>query len=344
MTDKEKIRFLEGVKEDIEEDLPQDLPRPLAKRSRSPMKKMFGENGWLGKSPSMYEIANEYPRKSNLKQWSGKIRQRVGGIVSSFDQIVHYARPFHSRVFPQTEDMNALSRLTIESPFNLPRHSHSHQTPSKFPVSLDPPAQSTLSSKIELMLITTANAYILRQHAAGRLSPDTVVKVMDYWKSRGRPQVIEFQFDQATQRDLIVSNLKTFTFHGKFRGDRLAINSMLYMWRTIAKEMSIRTFCTPDSVLRKHMHDTYRILELLGAATSTFIAFNQTQVRALKDMKEQQLKRAAMESREIGVEKPWCPPSSRVSEHDERARLGYLDEELENKAITGAGDDLIWAD
>ena len=91
------------------------------------------------------------------------------------------------------------------------------------------------------------------------------------------------------------------------------------------------------------MHDTYRILELLGAATSTFIAFNQTQVRALKDMKEQQLRRADMESREIGVEKPWYPPSSQVSEHDERARLGYLDEVLEEKAITGAGDDLIWA-
>lgn len=89
MTDKEKIRFLEGMKDDIEEDLPRDLPRTLAKRSRSPMKKMFGENGWLGKSPSMYEIANEAPRKSNLKQWSGKIRQRVGGIVSSFDQVVH---------------------------------------------------------------------------------------------------------------------------------------------------------------------------------------------------------------------------------------------------------------
>lgn len=51
-----------------------------AKRSRSPMKKMFGENGWLGKSTSMKELQAEQ-KKSPLKHWGGKLKQRVGDLV-----------------------------------------------------------------------------------------------------------------------------------------------------------------------------------------------------------------------------------------------------------------------
>lgn len=65
-------RYLDEYKEELSP----------SRRSRSPMKKMFGENGWLGRSTSMKEMATEHDWKSGFKHWGGKIKQRVEGIVS----------------------------------------------------------------------------------------------------------------------------------------------------------------------------------------------------------------------------------------------------------------------
>ena len=58
-----------------------DSPPSSSKRQRSPMKKMFGENGWLGRSTSMKEMPSEHYRKTGLKHWGGKIKQRVEDLV-----------------------------------------------------------------------------------------------------------------------------------------------------------------------------------------------------------------------------------------------------------------------
>ena len=68
--------------EDIEEDHGFDSPPSPPKRSRSPFKQMFGENGWLGRSTSMNELPNEKYRKTGIKHWGGKIKQRVENLVS----------------------------------------------------------------------------------------------------------------------------------------------------------------------------------------------------------------------------------------------------------------------
>ncbi len=61
------------------EDLDEDdvfLLGSSPKRSRSP-KKLFGEGGWLGRSPSVKE------KKSGFKQLSDKLKQGVEGLVST---------------------------------------------------------------------------------------------------------------------------------------------------------------------------------------------------------------------------------------------------------------------
>jgi len=60
-----------------------DYPQSPSKRQRSPMKKMFGENGWLGRSTSMKELPSDQYRKTGLKHWGGKIKQRVEDLVTS---------------------------------------------------------------------------------------------------------------------------------------------------------------------------------------------------------------------------------------------------------------------
>ena len=69
-----------------------DYSQSPSKQQRSPMKKMFGENGWLGRSTSMKELPSEQYRKTGLKHWGGKIKQRVEDLVRS----VFFAFPTHS--------------------------------------------------------------------------------------------------------------------------------------------------------------------------------------------------------------------------------------------------------
>lgn len=164
-------------------------------------------------------------------------------------------------------------------------------TKSTFPISLDPKTQAKLYSEMELMICVTANKFLLEQYKQGRVSVESVSKVTSFWASKNRPQVIQFQFDQATQRDLILHNLKTFKFHGEFTVNVVLLNATLHNWKTVAKEMSIRTFCSPDSVIRKHLHDTLKILEMLGAPLATFFAFQELQVNTLALMKEEQEKK-----------------------------------------------------
>ena len=93
-------------------------------------------------------------------------------------------------------------------------------------------------------------------------------------------------------------------------------------WKSLAREMSVRTFCTPDSVIRKQLHDSYKILEMLGAPLVTFLAFQEIQVKALQTMRDEQKKRDEYEAIKFGVERKWEP---RVKAGEERE-----DEELEN--------------
>ena len=51
-----------------------DLPQ---KRSRSPMKQMFGENGWLHRGNSMNQVATPSPRKKGFKDLAKLVRQKT---------------------------------------------------------------------------------------------------------------------------------------------------------------------------------------------------------------------------------------------------------------------------
>lgn len=200
------------------------------------------------------------------------------------------------------------SQKTGEVSKRLPTTFAHHETPpktrskSKFPISLNPPAQSKLYAEVELMISATANWYLMTQAHAGRMSTDSLTKINSFWTSKNRPQVVEFQFDQLTQHELVQANLKTFRFYGAQAENIITLNAMMISWRTMAKEMSVRTFCTPDSVIRKQLHDCYKILEMLGAPVVTFLAFQEIQVRALATMREQQERREKLAEGKFGFE------------------------------------------
>lgn len=120
--------------------------------------------------------------------------------------------------------------------------------------------------ELELMLVHTANSFLMAQFSQSRIAIDSIKKTFDSWKAKGRPSVVEFMYDQTTQRELVAVNQHSFEFHGNRARDSIRVNSMLYNWKQVASHMSIRTFCSADSVILKLIFDIGQILELLGAA------------------------------------------------------------------------------
>ena len=182
------------------------------------------------------------------------------------------------------------------------------QRQSTFEISLNPEAQCRVYAEMELMICAVANQYLMTQLKESRMSVESVAKVTAFWKSKNRPQVIEFLFDQQTQCELIYQNMNTFRFYGPKAENPVALNAMLLAWKSMAREMSVRTFCSPDSMIRKQLHDSYKVLELLGAPAVTFFALQQVQKAALKTMKEKVEQRAVHDAIPFGVEKKWTPP------------------------------------
>jgi hypothetical protein len=160
-----------------------------------------------------------------------------------------------------------------------------HPKLSVLSVSLGPPEQARIYMEIELMLVHTANSFLMNQFSQGRIAVDSIKKTVDMWKSKGRPLVIEFMYDQATQRDLVAANQHNFRFHGERAGDNIRINSMLYNWKQVANLMAIRTFCNADTVTLKLLFDIEQILELLGAGEPMMLRLQQIRASANEMMR-----------------------------------------------------------
>lgn len=152
------------------------------------------------------------------------------------------------------------------------------------PITLDPTTQAKLYSELELMICNTANEFLLHQYYDNRVSQESIKKINSFWGSKNRPRVTEFHFDQTTQRELILANLRTLQFRGECSANPVLLHSNLQNWKAIAKEMSVRTFCLPDSAIRKHLHDMQKLLEMLDAPISTLEAFHTLQVQVQGDI------------------------------------------------------------
>ena len=165
-------------------------------------------------------------------------------------------------------------------------------------MSLDPPAQSKVYAEIELMIVVSANKFILKQHELGLIAPESVKKVTDMWRSKNRPQVIDFQFDQVTQRDLILYNRQRLRFPGEYDVNPVLLTSTLHQWKALAKDMSVRTLCSPDSMIWQNLVDTTRVLKMLGAPPVTSAACKELFTRTMNATGRA---RQAMMEREAGL-------------------------------------------
>ena len=92
---------LEQILEDDEDTEVEGEQRQ--KRSRSPMKQMFGPKGWLDRVPTDKAIKVEISRKQSLKNWSGKIKQRAGDMVRINDATTFMVQESGTHISTNTE-------------------------------------------------------------------------------------------------------------------------------------------------------------------------------------------------------------------------------------------------
>lgn len=152
-------------------------------------------------------------------------------------------------------------------------------------VSLGPPEQARIYMEVELMLVHTANTFLMNQFSHGRMAMDSIKKTVDAWKARGRPTVLEFMYDQTTQRDLVAVNQHNLRFYGGRASDGVKINATLYSWRHVASFMVVRTFCDADTIILKLLFDIEQILELLGAREPILLRLQQIRDSANESMR-----------------------------------------------------------
>ncbi|KAI9731400.1 MAG: hypothetical protein M1834_005306 [Cirrosporium novae-zelandiae] len=265
------------------------------KRPRSPSKKLFGENGWLGRTPSFKEPPDERYKKSPFKKFQGKLKQRMENI----------SEDVHKKV---------TSTFThADEPVKK-----KNQIPPTSAISIDPPNQARMYCEIELMICAAANEFLMSQHRQGRMSITSIVKIKQFWASRGRPEVTQFRYDQGTQRDLILANMQTFRFNGDAGKDPMKLNAIMCSWKSVAYEMSIRTFCSPDTVIRKHLHHARQILELVNAPYHAMMAFAQIEVRIMHLMRQAQVERDSREPARYSL--PTQDDNRRNSEDNSRSK------------------------
>ncbi|TQS37568.1 hypothetical protein Golomagni_01952 [Golovinomyces magnicellulatus] len=226
------------------------------KRSRSTTKKMFGEKGWLGISPdeALKSGKLESERYSRLREKTSmieRLRNKLGELA-------------------EKADLNSIPSSRMQ------RESRQGKI-SILSVSLGPAEQAGIFMEVELMTAYTANSFLMSNFSQGRMSIDSIKRTVDSWRSKGRPVVIEFMYDQTTQHDLIALNHDNLRFHGRHAKDNLRINSMLYNWKKAAGIMAVRTFCNADSIILKMLFDIEQVLEFLGASDP--IIFRLQQIR-----------------------------------------------------------------
>lgn len=247
-----------------DESSPRRKASKPAKRSQSPIKRLlgFGKNT-PSKDPKPAHANKIEPTpgsnaKRSLRDWSYKIKH---GFLAS--EQAEQERENHM------EDYNA-SKPAL-----------SVQPPSTFPISLDPSYQARLQADLELMIVITANRFLMKEAQADRLPRYKVDKFRRHWESRNLAQVIEYQFDMATQRAIILDNIETLTFSGEIADNPLLHAATFQAWGSMIYEMQVRTFCVGDSVIRKWLNDAQRILEMLGAPYITFSMFDKMSTKAL---------------------------------------------------------------
>lgn len=160
--------------------------------------------------------------------------------------------------------------------------------------------------QLELLLNISINNFLQSEFKLSRLTHTSIKEISTKWSAKGRPQVLGFRYDLGTQRDLVGLNISTLHFSGINAFSSVRLLGVLAGWKVLAREVGVRTFCQPDSAVKKHLFDAEKVLEIVGASEDSMMAFQELRGRVVSEIwKEERRERERREWN--GVERAWSP-------------------------------------
>ncbi|PHH65397.1 hypothetical protein CDD81_2501 [Ophiocordyceps australis] len=207
-------------------------------------KTLIGDNGWL-----------ERPDKVATNGRDKKSPQKRSGIIESIKKLAREV----------TAEFNAVNRRSQSS-------AKEATSSSLLSISLDAREQSLLYCELEFHLTTALNDYMAAEFDRGHLVPDNLKRISDWWTSHGRPRVIGFRFDLETQLELVSLHVNDFNFYGRRQSNPVEICGLLDAMKTNARQMRVRTFCQPDSVIAKQLVDAQSLFNLINVSNVQQVA------------------------------------------------------------------------
>lgn len=167
-------------------------------------------------------------------------------------------------------------------------------------ISCEPSFQASLYSKLELLLSTLANRFLMEEYNASRISRTQATNYVSRWVAMGRAQFTEFNCGQPFQAQIVWELREQLMFFGTY--DQRFRDATLSVWQINAKEMAVKTGCIGDSAMQKHLQDSWKVLELLGGSWEDFEALSKLHI-SFHDMVAVAKKR----NDSLGIPHEWNP-------------------------------------
>ncbi|OBT65671.1 hypothetical protein VE03_05584 [Pseudogymnoascus sp. 23342-1-I1] len=245
-------------------------PLVLQGNADSPPKKIFGDGG------SFEQLKAD--TKPILKSMWGSVKAKV-----------HITKP--------KMDMSAFKEM-----FSL-----RSQDPklglvtSNFMISCDQEFQSSLYARLELLICTVANKFLLFEHFENRITPVTAAQYIEKWVRKGRAQFTEFNCGQPYQALIIWECRESLQFYSDH--EVRVRDAALDTWLKNANSMSVLTRCNGDSAMQKHLHDSWKVLEILGGTWDDYDSLSRLHISFHEVVAGAKTRNDA-----LGIEHDWNPP------------------------------------
>lgn len=174
-------------------------------------------------------------------------------------------------------------------------------TPSCFIISCRPEYQSRLYGRLNMVLSTIVNRFLVEEYQSGRLSTAMAAAFVEKWVELGRAEVTEFNFGLPFQAKILWESRNNILFCGRY--NRQIRDTILNQLLVDANAIALLTYCHGDSAIQKHLMDSWKVMELLGADWAEYESLSKIHISFHEQVAKEKAKNV-----QNGVEHPWNPP------------------------------------
>ncbi|KFY85656.1 hypothetical protein V500_08223 [Pseudogymnoascus sp. VKM F-4518 (FW-2643)] len=238
---------------------------------------------------------------------AGSPMKKIFGDGGSFEQLKADTKPVLKSMWGSVKAKVHITKPKIDMAAFKGMFSLRSQNPklgmvtSNFMISCDQEFQSSLYARLDLLICTVANKFLLFEHFENRITPVTAAQYIEKWVKKGRAQFTEFNCGQPFQALIIWECRQSLQFYSDH--EVRVRDAALDTWRINANSMSVLTRCNGDSAIQKHLHDSWKVLEILGGTWDDYDSLSRLHISF-----HEVVAGAKTRNDELGIEHDWNPP------------------------------------